>query len=519
MRLRFRLSACMAVAVLWVGSLPAAASDLSEMLQTVFNNVHKRPPTGTEVNYYNNLARTNGPLDSYISMIGSDDYYVSQCQQNAEVYVQRLYQAFLHRDPQPDEVRFWVNQLQSGNADRITVVRSFCQANHVRQVPSFPQPNQPSFSPPATPSAIAEQVIAKSNQLAGTVQRELGGTRLGRKVLDAAATLLTVGAQYRDVVNSQNSTSDQLRTATENLESALQAVETQFRKVPAASSECQNLLKQISQLVSAARHAGRIPSAAPIAPSPLQTLTDQLADVVQEFSQNLASVQNQSPFYANLYRDISGLSIQIQALQTMASRPQQIRDMQRVFGAIQTQAREVASQLRQADPRLQQGWWNVQHQLDDLAGAMGVGGDVYVTTDHPVIVNRPAWNEFPGQVSPGFQPSVGNQRVVSLADQLISQIDTYVSSLRPVASLNRDAAQMIAKTQDLQHSVLALRQKAAMGLFGAQLQYASRDVVKEYSEDASPAFTTMVGQNPTLNSPQWMQIGKLAYEIDKAARQ
>ena len=428
MRSRFRFTVCVVMAVLGGWSLPVAASDLSELLKTVFNNVNKRPPTGTEVYYYVNLSRTNGPLDGYISMLGSDDFYVSQCQRNVEVYVQRLYQAFCHRDPRPDELRFWVNRFRSGNADRVTLVRDFCQANHVQQVPSYPQPSQPSFRPPATASAIAEEVIAKANQLAGTVQRELGGTRLGKRVLEAAATLLTVGAQYRDVVNSQNSTSDQRRDATENLEAALQAVETQFRSVPAASAECQDILDQISQLVSAARQAGQpagqIAPARPSEQLPLQASTDQLLDLVQQFSGILASLRNQNPFYANLYRDINGLSVQLQGLQTMTQRPQQIRDMQRVFGAIQTQAGDIARQIRQADPRLQQGWWNVQHQLDDLADAMGVGGDLYVTTDHPVIVNRPAWNEFPGQVSPGFQPSLVNQRVISLAEQLLSQIDT-----------------------------------------------------------------------------------------------
>ena len=72
------------VAVALVGGFIASASgsDLSKFLHDVFNDNHGRPPTGAEVNYYSNLSRTEGPLESLIRMVASNDYYVAKCQQN-----------------------------------------------------------------------------------------------------------------------------------------------------------------------------------------------------------------------------------------------------------------------------------------------------------------------------------------------------------------------------------------------------------------------------------------------------
>jgi hypothetical protein len=217
-----------------------------------------------------------------------------------------------------------------------------------------------------------------------------------------------------------------------------------------------------------------------------------------------------------LYRDVNGMYVQIESLRQLARTAGGRNDVQRVVNSILSQSREVAGQVNQADIGLQQGWWNIQHELDRLAVAAGCGGDLYVTSAHPVVINRPAWNGFPAQLSPGYQASAVNRQVITLADQLDAVLENYVDSLRPVAGRNREAAQMIDQTLDLRHDVLVLRQQAAAGQLGNQLRRTSGDVIRQYRDVASQTFLKMVGQDATLNSPAWQQIGELAYQIDKA---
>lgn len=91
----------LAIALVGVLAWPTCGSDLSKFLHTVFDDQYGRPPTGTEVNYYSSVSRTEGPLESLARMVSSNDYFYGQCQQRPDLYVTRLYEIFLHREPTP----------------------------------------------------------------------------------------------------------------------------------------------------------------------------------------------------------------------------------------------------------------------------------------------------------------------------------------------------------------------------------------------------------------------------------
>jgi len=504
----------------------AVGSDLSKFLHAVFDDHHDRPPTGAETNYYAHLSRTEGPLEAYIRMVSSEDYYVTQCRQDADLYVTRLYQLFLHRDPRPDEQRFWVTQYRlTRGADRATFVREFCQANNVQQVPSAPLPYRADMRLPNSAAAVAEALVGKVTLLQSFIQREMGGTRFGREVLNAIAALRSASMQYRDTVNSPQSSDSQLQISAGNVARAWQQVESQFHAVPAASAQALDLLWDLSELVEAAgtTAAGGVPrpaspnpvAANPVAANPVAASAEQLSTLLRQYVPLLSGYQNRGSLYVALYRDVNGLYVQVETLRQLARTAQRQSDLQRVVQSILNQSREVARQLPQADTALQQGWWNIQHELDRLALAVGSGGDLYVAAAHPVVINRPAWNGFPTPLSPGYQASATNRQVIVLADQLVAAVEKYVDSLRPLAHRNREVSRMIDQSLDLRHDVLVLRQQAATGQAGSQLRRTSGDVIREYRDVASQTFLKMVGQDATLNSPAWQQIGELAYQIGR----
>jgi hypothetical protein len=448
-------------------------------------------------------------------MVSSDDYFVNQCQRNTQVYVNRLYQLFLHRDPQPDELRFWVNQYQSGRLDRSSLVRQFCQTNNINAVPGPRSLYRPSSRPPTDAVSCADALLTKVRLLNQVVTREFGGTYFGRNLLATIASLQATTSQFRDSVSSRNSTQQQIRIATDNLEQSLQRVESQFRAVPSASDQCRNLLWEISELVTSARTTSMDWQARPTPTSRLQREVEQLLATLRDFASSLSAYQYQSPADASLNRDVNGLYVQAQGLAEMIRTSSRKSDLDRVINSINTQGRGIGRQVQRSDSRLRQGWWNVQHQLEQVTVAAGAGGDFHVSSGHPVLINRPTWNRLPGQISPGYQASAQNRQIVGDSDRLLSLIDNYAASLRPLVSRSRDVATMANQVLDLRHKVLVLRQQAASGAFGSRLRYASQDVVRQYSNVASKTFARMVGNDSTLNSPSWMQIGQLSYQIDK----
>ena len=505
-----------AIALVGLLAWPSLGSDLSKFLHAVFDNQNGRPPTGAEVNYYSSVSRTDGPLESLARMVASNDYYYVQCQQRTDVYVTRLYEIFLHREPTFEEQRYWVSRVPSGgNEARLAFVRQFCQANNlVEYVPTVagmvPLPARPT----GTRSELARQLEAKTSQLNSLVQSELGGTYLGRDLSSQAAVLASASTQYRGTVESPDSTSQQVAIASNNVARALQDFQATFRSVPGASAACQSVLWEVSQLEAAAELSAKatVPGLGPA--SAVEVEAGQLLSLLRQFTSVLSRYQQQGAFYVNLARDVEALAVQAESLQLLARQGAEGRDVKRITTSLLTQARDVARQIAQVDVNLQQGWWNIQHELDQLALAAGCAGDLYVTTDHPVLLNHPAWSGFPVQTSPGYQASADNRQIVSYADHLLAQIDNYVLSLRPVAGRNGDAGVMVNQTLNLRNAVLVLRQQAAAGACGTQLQSASREAVRLYAA-AGPTFLKLVGQDPTLNSPVWAQIGELTYKIDR----
>ncbi len=528
--LRISTQAALVGFVLLAASV-ASGSDFSKALHAAFDNQMGREPSGSELYYHANVNRGQGPLENYILMCGSDDYFVNQAQRNLEVYVTRLYQTFLGRNPRPDEVRFWVTQFQQGRVSRVAIVRQFCQTNHVTQLPSF-APSQPVFQVPATAPEIAAQLVAKVNLFVSLVQGELGNSYYGQNIVTQSRSLLSVAEQYRQLLQSSGRTGQQVQIAADNVERALQVLEQEYRRVPGASSHCQIVLQQISQLVTAARGASnawasqttpRLPTA-PVSsgvaqvfpPSPASAGVDMLLNSVRQFAYGVQAYKDQSPFYSSLYRDVQGLSVQIEALELLSRQGQRSSRMRDAMTSIQNQANNVSQKISQADMRVQQGWWNIQHQLSQVAGTLGIRGTSWVAASQPVVLNRPAWNHFPFQHATRH-PSNRNQDAIALADQLLSKINGYVNSLRPVASRKRDAAALFGSVQNLQHSVLAFRSTAAAGAYGTRLQRSADSLMTQYQQTAVQA-TQVIARDPTLNSPLFMQIGELVQKIRYAVR-
>lgn len=511
-----RRASLLAVVLAVILSRPAMASDFTEFLHQLFDEHVGREPTGIEVNQYAGLNRSQGLLGSYVALFASEEYFAGRCQRNYEVYVRNLYRVFLMRDPRVDELRFWVNQFAQGGADRVTVLRRFLEANRVSQLPSFPPSQQPPvFRPPGRPAEIASQLVSETRLFDETIRRDLGGTRYGRVVSDRAVRLQTVALQYQDLWRARNVDSNQLRIALGNVESAYRDLEVEFNRVPSASPVGRDMLWRISQLVSAARQSvessvGRPPD------SGLLTGVETLRERLRQFAYGLQYYQNRGPVYSQLLRDVQGLAVQLDGLSLMIRQGASRRSQRRTAESMLTQAAAVTRQVENIDLTIQRGWWDIQRQLQTIANNLGAGSS-WTTAGRPVIIPNPSWPQLGYQPTPDSGNLARNREIVNLCDQLLAGLDDYVRSLEPLARRSRDADRLRDALKDLAHDVEELRQEAARGKYGRQLEDEVEDVLEEY-QDTAKRFTEVVTRDPTLNSPNFLQVGALVEQIRRAAR-
>ncbi len=509
-------------------SPPARGSDLSKFLRELFSDMSGREPTGSELNYHAGLNRDGGSLENTIVLFGSDEIYATQGHRDPNLYVQRMYETFLGREPRPDEQAFWANQIMQPGVRRVDMVRAFCRSNHVTQLPSF-LPTPPAYYPPAGNEQIALQLVDRANLLLNFIKAEMGNTYFGRGVFEQGAKFLSVAKQYRNVVRSPNSTAQQIDVSLSNLDRSLQDLERRFYRVPGSSSQSRQMLQQVSQLVAAAHYSSggitRPPgvSRPPLFPPPSNPGISQravrevnrLSDESRRLAYGLLSYQHEGPFYAHLSRDVQDLSTRIESLNLMVRQGQSSASIQRSMRGIVDASRYISRDMNQADSNVRRAWWNFQSQLQSTAGALGVNSDFNIQASQPVVIDRPAWGGFPFQPSPA-RPPAHQEECVVLADQLLGKVDSYAQTLAPVASSNRNAASLLRDLQDFKRYVLAFRQAAAGGRYATSLSSSADRIMSQYQQ-LSRNVSRLVSQDSSLNSPLFYQIGELVQRIRVAA--
>jgi hypothetical protein len=494
----------------------AEGSDLTEFINGLFRQEYQRPPTGAELNYHANLGRNQGPLENYIAVLSSDEYFTGRMRGDYQVYVTRLFQALLGRNPRADELQYWAFQFQQdAGRNRPALVRQFCLANGVTQLPGY-FPQQPTLPVPGDARQIANQLVTQVDLFGNLVRNELGYSGFGASVVAQSQRMSTVSQQYRQVVQDRAATQQQLQIAVNNLGRAQQDLENAFYQVPGASPQSQSVLQQISRLVAAARTTQVQLPEQPLLPpswSPSRgyDLTVAFRDSLRRFAWGLQGYRYQGPPYGRLYGDVQTLLVQTEALEAIMRQNQPRFEIRNAMQNVITQFNGISQDMRRTDFRVQQGWWNLQAQLQTAAQAAGIRGGWQAQPSNPVIINRPAWGQLPYQPTPAV-PSSRVQEAIRLADNLVGNIDGCLLTLRPVAMSNPQANQLIGSLQDLKHSALTFRKTAASGAFGNSLSRGADALMAQYRQTAAVA-TRVINQDPALNTPQFYRLGAITQKI------
>jgi hypothetical protein len=417
-------------------------------------------------------------------------------------------------------MRYWVIQFQQSRIDRREMVRRFCRANGVTQLPNV-LPTQPTFFVPRTAAEIASELVAHVELFVGLLQSEIGYSSYGRTVIQEGQRLLAVTQQYYQVLQSNTSTREQMNIAADNVERTLQQLEAEFHRVPGVSPQSQRVLQQVSQLVAAAQSVfpSRLQQPIALRPPSADPGYEQvvaLLNTARQFAYGLQAFQSQGPWYGNLSRDVQGLLTQIEAVDLMVRQGQSRSRTRSAMQDVVRQSDRIAEEMRRADLSIQQGWWNLRSQVQQTANVFGIRGSNELEPTNPVIIQRPAWSQLP------YQPPVAvhsrrDRDSIRVADELVASLDDYIGSLRSLPERTGGRNQLIGSLQDLRHAALSLRQQAAAGRSANALARASDDVMEQYQRTAAD-YTRIVAANSTLNSPAFYRIGELCQKLRYAAR-
>ncbi len=359
---------------LWIGVIAGLApgvvvwaqeSDLTEFVQRMFQEQYQRPPTGVELNYYANLSRTNGPLENYIEIYGSDEFFANQSRGSYQVFVTRLFQTFLGRSPRPDELNYWVVQFQRSGGNRRDMVRQFCNANRITQLPGG-WLQQPGISVPRDIAEIARQLVYQSGLFVNLIRNELGYSVYGARLVAEGQTLAANALQFQQVSQNLAATNLQWQQSLGNLDRSLASVESEFYRIPGASPQSQQVLQQVSHLILTARNA--VATANPENPvlppafRPLPGYREVVAfrDGLRQFTFGLQGYQYQGPPYESLYRDAQSFLVQVETLELMMRQNRPMIDVRNAAQNISLQFNRLSPIVQRADFTIQQNWWNLR---------------------------------------------------------------------------------------------------------------------------------------------------------------
>ncbi len=321
MMLRFRtlVFSLAGVAIVW-GVCPglAGGADVASYIREIFSQELHRNPTGYELNYHSGLLRNQGPLENYIVICGSDEFFVRRTGSDNRTFVEEIYRVFLGRNPRPDELSYWVIQFQQAGNNRQQMLRLFLGSNGITRLPGS-VPSQP--GPPSSANApqIAADLVTQSGMFATLVRNEMGYAGYGAAVIGQAEQFRAFCNQFQQTVNRPSLTDRQWTDEVNNLARSLHDLETVFNRVPAASWNSRNLLQRLSRLVTAALTAQVVRPGSPIQlpsslPGPGYAEVQQFSLQLGQFVRTVQSRQFRGPVYQQLKRDVQGLAIQTSTL-------------------------------------------------------------------------------------------------------------------------------------------------------------------------------------------------------------
>lgn len=486
---------------------PAKAQNSYDLVRGMYTKFLHREPAPQEITTWTDQLRRGLSVNEMTAnILGSDEYYRIHGNAN-EAYITGLYSDVLNRRPAPQEVASHLDGLRRLGRNRVQFARNFLSsAQH-----EIAGNNPPTWQPrPPQGNNIGRALVNQTNLLVTTVQREQGGTFQGRQLLIRANNLNYAARQYESAVGSGNINS--IQQTLSNVQQSLNEFESQLAVTPGVAPVTQNMAYQIEQTV---RQAWNTIPGSPSIPTPpvgpgfpgkqwrkVRSSVDDLTLETQRLVIQLQGFRNPDFFHQGLLRDAQNLNSQVDRLRLQLNQGIDPNSLGRSFSGILNQANYMNQTIRGGRPewRLRQQWYTTSNAITNLQQLLQSMNIPINDPGTPIIVNPPA---FPETSFPIYRPNPGlsNRAIVQQIDTTMNQLNAVMAELTPRLHTTPYGPVLQSQANGFANSLSQFRQLAQSGASDRQIRSAFQQLSNEYAQ-MQGTYNTMVRVSPGLSTYQ-----------------
>jgi hypothetical protein len=278
----------------------------------------------------------------------------------------------------------------------------------------------------------------------------------------------------------------QIDSIIHQLEADVDALKNEFRLVPNRCGEMTRVLDDIDALTRSAHQSalepapipGQLPGGgfpqdpfgvpggssgyySPVSQESLDAAYE-LKRTNEQFSNYVGRIAVIEPGLRNFHRDLLIFQTNIDELIDRMTRGG--RGVRRSFAQVQQIAVNIENSIRGTKPEIRRAFRNISFQVNNIASALGVRSEHYVSQGAPVLIDQPMWDRMPYQVDAYARRTDRVASLVAECDQLAGVVDSILSAWQPAVGLgSRAFDESYARLQEMQHSLARIRERASGG--------------------------------------------------------
>ena len=476
----------------------------------MYQEYYQRSPSESEVQNWMQYIRKGDSLkEIHASFIGSEEYF-NKHRRNQSSWLNGVFATVVNRNPQSSEFNYWMRRLQQLNGDRRQLAKEFLRT-HSEGTSSGSGNFLPSNNLP-------NQLVSSANQLVQSARREFGGWS-GSILQLQANNLLQVSQQARTILQRSDANSSDARLALNNVNVAIQGINSQFQQVSGGSnsryhlSQINQVYRQISNQLPSGGNIGG-PSYPPYYPpnnNNQQTLTraealqismlnNSAVNQLRQVNSLIRDIARYNYRYVNLSNDTNHLLNEFQNFGNTIYAGYPKVNLQRKLGTFEGEVRQIGQRINAnaVDVRVSQNWYQFASAYNQLAKTVGV-------------------------IEPS-QPGGGNigggsnwdrlQTILREIDQAIAICDQLIARYAPFAYRGGAYARMVTNLRNMQSSLVQLRTDLSRNSGNNVFRNDWQSINREYNYLQQSINELGTGRS-TLNSNEFQGLTNKLREISQ----
>ena len=418
----------------------------------MYQEYYQRKPIESEIQNWMQYIRKGDSLkELHASFIGSEEYFRKH-NRNESSWLNGVFASVLNRNPQSSEFNYWMRRLAQLNGDRRGMAKEFLRT-HSESTSAGSGNWQPDNNLP-------DQLVNGATQLLQNVNREFTGFS-GSVLRLQANNLLQVTQQARSILNNNSARASEKRLALNNVNVAIQGLNSQFQQVSGGSNsryyldQINRTYRQLANDLPSGGNTGgpNYPSYNPpgnqgrrLTREEVRTysrLNNSTISMLRQANSMIRDIARNDYRYVQLNNDTGYLLTEFQNIGNNIYQGYPKAKLQRQLGVCEKHIRNISQRINTSvvDVRVSQTWYLFNKAYNQMAREVGV-----------IEANNPE-----GGNSGGDSNWDRLQAILQQIDQSIAICDQLIQRYAPFYYRGGAYARMVSNLRNLQSSLVQLR--------------------------------------------------------------